>query len=228
VLIDLTFVTGMVDAVTYLDVGHVFAANMTGNAVLLGFALGGADVAALRPSAEALAAFLVGALLSGRLARSLEGEPQRWITTALLLEIVLLLGALAGVHFRSLVPGHLVLSLLAVAMGARTATVRRIGITDFSTTVVTTLLAALASDTQLGGGARDTRVLRTGAFIAMVLGAAVGTVLLKAGGPALALTVAVCVVLFATATYRISLRQPASGQAPHSAADDSHRLNVRA
>ena len=38
----LTVVTGLVDAVSYVAVGHVFVANMTGNVVFLGFAAAGA------------------------------------------------------------------------------------------------------------------------------------------------------------------------------------------
>ncbi len=45
----------------------------------------------------------------------------------------------------------LVVGLLPVAMGMCTVTVRRLGITDISTTVLTTMLAALAPDTQLSG-----------------------------------------------------------------------------
>jgi hypothetical protein len=41
-LVLLTVVTGLVDAVSYLTFGHVFVANMTGNVVFLGFALAGA------------------------------------------------------------------------------------------------------------------------------------------------------------------------------------------
>ena len=35
----LTTVTGLVDAVSYLALNHVFVANMTGNVVFLGFAV---------------------------------------------------------------------------------------------------------------------------------------------------------------------------------------------
>ena len=38
----LTILTGVVDAASYLKLGHVFVANMTGNVVFLGFALAGA------------------------------------------------------------------------------------------------------------------------------------------------------------------------------------------
>jgi len=38
----LTVVSGIVDAVSYLGLGHVFTANMTGNVVLVGFGIAGA------------------------------------------------------------------------------------------------------------------------------------------------------------------------------------------
>ena len=38
-LVCMTVVTGLVDAFSYLSLGHVFVANMTGNVVFLGFAL---------------------------------------------------------------------------------------------------------------------------------------------------------------------------------------------
>src|SRR5947207_14661281 len=71
VLVSLTFVTGIVDAVTYLGLGHVFAANMTGNVVLLGFALVGADQVSVSASLVSLGAFLLGSTVGGRLARVL-------------------------------------------------------------------------------------------------------------------------------------------------------------
>jgi len=40
-LLVLTFTTGVIDAASYLGLGHVFTANMTGNIVLLGFGIAG-------------------------------------------------------------------------------------------------------------------------------------------------------------------------------------------
>jgi uncharacterized membrane protein YoaK (UPF0700 family) len=66
----MTLVTGLVDAFSYLVLGHVFVANMTGNVVFLGFALVGAPGFSIAASLAAMAAFAVGALLGGRLAPS--------------------------------------------------------------------------------------------------------------------------------------------------------------
>jgi Predicted membrane protein len=53
-LLVLTFVTGLVDAASYLKLGHVFVANMTGNVVFLGFALAGAAGLSLWASLAAM------------------------------------------------------------------------------------------------------------------------------------------------------------------------------
>src|SRR5580698_5242987 len=64
-LISMTLVTGLVDAFSYLVLGHVFVANMTGNVVFLGFALAGAPGFSITASLAAMAAFAVGALIGG-------------------------------------------------------------------------------------------------------------------------------------------------------------------
>ena len=66
-MVALTFVTGIVDAASYLKLGHVFVANMTGNVVFLGFAIAGAGGLSVAASLLALASFLLGALAGGRL-----------------------------------------------------------------------------------------------------------------------------------------------------------------
>src|SRR6266487_1683130 len=70
-LVAMTLVTGLVDAFSYLVLGHVFVANMTGNVVFLGFALAGASGFSLAASLVALAAFGRGALAGGRVSKRL-------------------------------------------------------------------------------------------------------------------------------------------------------------
>ena len=66
-LLTLTVVTGVVDAVSILALGRVFVANMTGNVVFAAFALVGAPGFSLSASLFALAGFLVGAYGGGAL-----------------------------------------------------------------------------------------------------------------------------------------------------------------
>src|ERR1700676_1971386 len=70
-LLVLTMITGLVDAVSYLKLGHVFVANMTGNVVFLGFAVAGAQEFSIPASLLAIVGFLAGALVGGRLGASL-------------------------------------------------------------------------------------------------------------------------------------------------------------
>src|SRR6476646_11969203 len=65
-LVCLTVVTGLVDAFSYLRLGHVFVANMTGNVVFLGFALAGVGEISIVASLLAVLAFALGATMGGR------------------------------------------------------------------------------------------------------------------------------------------------------------------
>src|SRR3954469_12825678 len=64
-LLVLTFSTGLVDAVSYLGLGRVFAANMTGNVVLLGFGIAGSSGLPVIAPLVSLMAFLAGAVIGG-------------------------------------------------------------------------------------------------------------------------------------------------------------------
>src|SRR6201984_3137501 len=65
VLLVMTAVTGIVDAVSYLGLGHVFTANMTGNVVLLGFGLAGTGRLPVLAPIVSLSAFLIGGGAAG-------------------------------------------------------------------------------------------------------------------------------------------------------------------
>ncbi|MFI6848111.1 DUF1275 domain-containing protein [Kitasatospora sp. NBC_00085] len=148
-LLVLTVVTGLVDAVSYLALGHVFVANMTGNVVFLGFALAGAPGLSVTASLAALAAFLLGALAGGRLCERLPGHRGRLLVVAAVVQSVLLAGGTA----LAVLAGHTadavrypLIGLLGFAMGLQNAVVRRIGVPDLTTTVLTMTITALAAD----------------------------------------------------------------------------------
>jgi uncharacterized membrane protein YoaK (UPF0700 family) len=171
----LTFATGLVDAASVLGLGHVFTANMTGNIVFLGFSFAGAGRAATSDCAVALGTFLVGALVGGRLAS--QGVSFR---TALALEALLLVAAGAVAWTRGdLATNRLPeIALLAAGMGIQNASVRKLGILDMTTTVLTLTLTGLAADSSLAGG-RNPRLGRRLLSVAlMLLGALAGALLL--------------------------------------------------
>ena len=74
-LIALTGVTGVIDAASFLGMGRIFTANMTGNVVFLGFALAGAPEMSVARCTTALIGFIVGAMLGGRLAVTMRAAP---------------------------------------------------------------------------------------------------------------------------------------------------------
>jgi uncharacterized membrane protein YoaK (UPF0700 family) len=182
-LLVLTFTTGLVDAESYLGIGHVFTANMTGNVVFLGFGIagsGGLPVVALSIS---LASFLAGSGSGGVLASRLAHRHARHMAWALLIEVLLLsLAAIlaAAVNVRAnAVSGDVVIALLAFAMGVRNATIRSVAVPDLTTTVLTMTLTGLAADSRLFGGSGKGSVRRTTAVLAMLLGALAGALVLK-------------------------------------------------
>jgi uncharacterized membrane protein YoaK (UPF0700 family) len=195
-LLGLTVVTGIVDATSYLALGHVFTANMTGNVVLLGFAIASAQGLSLTRSGAALVAFLIGALVGGRLAKSMTRSPRRrWVGIAFGAEAALYaasMGAAVGQGSRALTepaPLYGVIVLTGLAMGVRNATVRKLGVPDLTTTVLTLTLAGLAADSVLAGGSGVGWSRRTGSVACAIVGAAAGARLLSVS---VALPLAVC------------------------------------
>src|ERR1700733_11471329 len=90
-LLTLTAVTGLVDAVSYLRLGRVFVANMTGNVVFLGFSADPHSGLSAAASVIAIAGFVLGALAGGRTAHALaDARPSRWLATAFTGEAVIL------------------------------------------------------------------------------------------------------------------------------------------
>lgn len=182
-LLVLTAATGLIDAVSYLALGHVFTANMTGNVVFLGFAVAGAPGLSIPRSAVSLGAFLAGAVAGGRLAARLGSGPQhRWVATAFGAEAVLLLCAALAAALgtgSALYALYGVIVLTALAMGVRNATVRKIALPDLTTTVLTLTLTGLAADSALAGGANPRAWRRGASVLSMFSGAAAGALLLR-------------------------------------------------
>jgi uncharacterized membrane protein YoaK (UPF0700 family) len=180
-LLVLTAAAGLVDAVSYLALGHVFVANMTGNVVFLGFSIGGASGVSASASLVAIAAFLAGALWGGRLGPASDEDRAEVLAAGMGVQLLLvvaaaILAAVAGVHGGA--SRYLLIVLLAGAMGIQTATARRLGVRDLPTTVLTQTLAGLASELRIGRLSSDPLFRRRLLAVAsMVSGALVGALL---------------------------------------------------
>jgi uncharacterized membrane protein YoaK (UPF0700 family) len=202
-LLGLTVITGIVDAVSILSLGRVFVANMTGNVVFIGFALARAPGFSLSASLSALVGFLLGALLARRLIRAIP-DHRRLFGRGTVLEVALLAVALTDLFAHHGGTGGLtallVAGVLAAALGLQNGVVRRLGVPDLTTTVVTMTLTGLAAD-RMQPGATLRRLL---ALLTMLGGAAAGAVLVLAEGPQWAVLAAVILTVAVAAAAQLA------------------------
>lgn len=214
-MLALTFSTGIVDAVGYLGLDKVFAGNMTGNVVILGMAAAGADNLPLVGPSIALVGFLCGALVGGRVVRSVEGGQWSRRIGAVFALVGLILAALAGTLFvvgREPVapPLLIVVAFLSVAMGLQAATARHLAVKDITTVVVTSLITGLAADAAVSGTKQPwpRRVL---ALALLTVGALVGALTLRwHPGLGLAVAAGLTLAVAAVGTLAWSARTPSA------------------
>ena len=206
-------VTGLVDAASYLKLGHVFVANMTGNVVFLGFGIAGAGGISVWASLTALGSFLVGGVLGGRIGTRSSNNRARHLTGATSVELLLVVAALIVAALSTQHIGtasrYVVIVLLAIAMGVQNAAARKLAVPDLTTTVLTMTLTGLAADSGLAGGSGSKLGRRALSVAAMLLGALIGGLLvLKVDNAApLALATGLLAIVFVFA-YRASRSSP--------------------
>ncbi|MFD3540455.1 YoaK family protein [Streptomyces sp. NPDC058662] len=219
----LTWVTGLIEAVSLLALGPVFTAMQTGNVLFLSFgAARVGDLPAL-PSAVSLAAFAAGAVGGARLESAAQAHGWRWISIGLSAETTLILAAaaagwgLAPRYGDPSAPHLAVTALLAVAMGLRTVTSMRVNVPGVPTTLVTRSVTALLGGSVLGqdsalGYGTGAWVRRALAVLAMFAGGLVGALLVRADWPVGALLLpAAAVVLGVALLYRAQPPAPGRG-----------------
>ena len=215
-LLVLTVVTGVVDAVSILRLGRVFVANMTGNVVFTGFALVGAPGFSLSASLAALAGFLAGALLGGSLTSRLGHDRGLLLRAGVAAELALVAGALVlatttGLATAASRDGDA--ALLALAMGIQNAVARRLAVPDLTTTVLTMTLTGIAADLRAKDHALADLGRRVLAVATMFAGAACGALLILHVSTTAALGLAVGLLAVVTAGATLAARRPGSWRA---------------
>jgi uncharacterized membrane protein YoaK (UPF0700 family) len=218
-LLSMTLVTGLVDAFSYLTLGHVFVANMTGNVVFLGFALIGAPGFSVTASLVALAAFAAGALAGGRIAAKYADHRGRLHSSASLLQAALLAIAvvLAGVGGSPVPAGYryALIVALGAAMGIQNAAARKIAVPDLTTTVLTLTITGIAADSTLVGGSGSRAGRRLVSVVTMLAGAVVGAALVLHAHIMYPLIIAfVTIAAGAVAAWKLGSGDPAWVHAP--------------
>ncbi len=225
-LVALTAVTGLVDAFSYLVLGHVFVANMTGNVVFFAFALAGVGGFSATASVAAIGSFAVGAMVTGRLGRSLAGSPGRspagrrefllGVTAGIEAVIVAETVTMAALSASPMPAGlrYALIVSLALAMGAQNATARKLAVPDLTTTVLTLTITGIAADHALAGATGAHAARRLISVAAMFLGALAGALLVLRVHIVYPLVIAL-VILVAVAVFAVTwARKPRTSPSP--------------
>jgi uncharacterized membrane protein YoaK (UPF0700 family) len=238
-LLTLTLVTGLVDAVSILALGRVFVANMTGNVVFAGFAIVGAPGFSLSASLFALAGFLVGAAAGGRLTSRVGHDRAVHLRAATVVESTLIATALiiaavsgdaaashgtlditsaggAGVAFSEGIADALAF-LLAIAMGIQNSMARKMAIPDLTTTVLTMTITGIGADPHTGRRSKVTLIRRVLVVATMLAGGVLGAWLVLNVSAVAALALATGLVAVAAGCAAIAARRPADWRAVASA-----------
>ncbi len=204
----LAVVSGVTDAASFIGLGGAFSSVMTGNMVLLGLGAGTGDGSLAARTGAAIAAFVLGGFIGGRLAgRHTDGDAV-WppsITRALIAELAVF--TIYGLALQ-LVHGHpqqsvvktALLACNAVALGIQSSAIQRFGVQGLSTTYLTGTLTTTVVHISAGRPLRHVR-LNLEVMGGLILGAAVAgfiaihamrlTPLLQLAGVATVITVAI-------------------------------------
>jgi uncharacterized membrane protein YoaK (UPF0700 family) len=209
----MTFVTGLVDAFSYLVLGHVFVANMTGNVVFLGFALVRTPGFSIMASVVALAAFWCGAFVGGKVGVRFGPHRGRHLATATSLQaaLVALAVILTGVSGSPVSAGYRypLILIMALAMGIQNATARKLAVPDLTTTVLTLTITGIAADPSAPGGAGSSG-RRVVSVASMLVGALVGAVFVLHVAVVLPLVTALVLLVLIAVAARVLGRDDAS------------------
>src|SRR5258708_2468296 len=148
----LTVSSGAIDAISFLALGKVFSAFMTGNIAFLGLRVAGASAPGGVAIVVSMPAFTVGVYLSTRIVRPSEGTgmwPKR-VTVALgvslIAHAVFLAVWFASNGQPSIDLAHVLLGSWGLAMGMQSAAVRTLHVEGVFTTAATATIILLVGD----------------------------------------------------------------------------------
>ncbi len=209
----LTVSSGAIDAISFLALGKVFSAFMTGNIAFLGLRLAGASGPGVVAILSSMVAFAAGVYLSTRIVKHSADSsiwPQR-VTIALSVSLIPHAAFLA-VWFAangqpSIDVAHVLLGLWGFAMGMQSAAVRTLHVEGVFTTAATATVIFLAGDLTNWSATAVERRRLTGVLVSLFVGATAGGLLLVHAhvcAPVLPFVITVATV----ATAAIILREP--------------------
>src|ERR1700688_3903056 len=180
----LTVSSGAVDAISFLALGKVFSAFMTGNIAFLGLRVAGAGGPGAVSILVSMAAFAVGVYLSTRIVKPTEssGMWSRRVTVALAVSLIahtVFLDVWFATNGRpSTDVAHILLGLWGFAMGIQSAAVRRLHVDGVFTTAATATVIFLVGDLVDWRTTVAERRRLAGVLVSLLLGATGGGLLL--------------------------------------------------
>jgi uncharacterized membrane protein YoaK (UPF0700 family) len=230
----LTLSSGAVDAISFLGLGKVFTAFMTGNIAFAGMRLAGSPVAPrIGLLLASMGGYAAGVYLATRIVRRSEPTTLVWprATTVALGVSLLPHFAFALIWFLSggrpddtVIP--ILLGLWAMAMGMQSASVRRLNVGGVFTTAATATFIFIVGDwANRNSLTSDEHRRLRGVLVSLFIGATIGGWLLihaPAYAPAFPFAVTALVVATAARTFRHG------DQARTEAAASGGRSDVRA
>jgi uncharacterized membrane protein YoaK (UPF0700 family) len=182
-LMALTVLAGVVDAVSIAGLDHVFVAAQTGNFVLIGLGIAGIRGFSVAGSAISLVSFLAGAIAGTRICRGSGNHRGRALRNTTAFKAVLavpvtIIALLAGGGNFSASVRTTITILLAASMGSQLALIRYLKVPDLMTAVMTLTMTGALTDHV--SGPRDLTLLRRGmALAAFAVGVIAGGLLIR-------------------------------------------------
>ena len=205
--------SGAVDAISFLALGKVFSAFMTGNIAFLGLRVAGASAPGGVAIVVSMAAFAVGVYLSTRIVRPSEGTgmwPQR-VTVALgvslIAHAVFLAVWFASNGQPSIDVAHVLLGSWGLAMGMQSAAVRTLHVEGVFTTAATATIILLVGDMTTWSATVAERRRLASVLVSLFVGATAGGLLLVHAhiyAPVLPFAITVMTVATAAIAFRES------------------------
>jgi uncharacterized membrane protein YoaK (UPF0700 family) len=214
-LLSLTVLAGVVDAISILRLGGVFVATMTGNLVFMGLAAAGAKGFAVGTSALAVGGFVIGALVGGKACEAAQSHRGLALRNVLAIKLwlagaVTVIAIATGPHL-PIGARDAMLVLLAMSMGCQLAAIRFLKVPDLLTVVLTMTITSVLTERKRGW--RDPAMLRRGlSLVAFAVGALSGALLILNAGVSAALLFGLGILIAVTIGAHQVSRTPGAGR----------------
>jgi uncharacterized membrane protein YoaK (UPF0700 family) len=234
VLNALTVSSGAVDAISFLALGKVFSAFMTGNIAFLGLRVAGAAAPGTVAILVSMAAFAAGVYFSTRIVKPSEGSgvwPQR-VTVALGISLiphaVFLAVWFASNGQPSVDVAHVLLGCWGLAMGMQSAAVRTLHVDGVFTTAATATIIVLAGNLTNWSATAVERRRLAGVLVSLFVGAIAGGLLLVRAhiyAPVLPFAITAVAVATAAIVLRDAVRTDFTIKGVGRNSEDTQKLN---